>query len=228
MPAWLEGLRRNRTGIPKPDERQTQPNIARQVSKDHAEILALADEQSGDFNIRTFCYAVGQRLGITLELRYFDPVEVAARTGRASAASTDCSDTGFFTLVEDPEKPGGLRAVIGYARNATTPEWMQEGIIAHEVGHLLDEFRRGFSRQAAKGRLVQAFAPTLLELGIGTDAVLQILGRTTFQSEDESRAESFAGVLRARVSARSPQAHGGLLGHMEKPLIDPFGGRRGG
>ncbi|MEV4176915.1 hypothetical protein [Nonomuraea sp. NPDC049709] len=106
---------------------------------------------------------------------------------------------------------------------------MQEGFIAHELGNLLDEYAGGFDRQAATDRLVQIFAPTLLEFG-GAEAIRRIMGRTEYQSFEEERAEGFAALLRARVETRTqrPRPHRGLLGRMEEPLIDPFGGRRGG
>ncbi|MGV9386176.1 hypothetical protein ACWDRB_60960 [Nonomuraea sp. NPDC003707] len=197
-------------------------HVFKALRKDYAEFLDLVDEQPGEFDIRAFCRAVGHRLNLTVELMFFDPAKVV----QVGQPPLGCGDTGFYTRVQRPEEPGVIRDVIGYARNDGIPKWVQKMYISHELGHLIDYHAAGFDPVAAKDRLVEVFAPTLHKHFGDISRIRSIMGRSGFQSEEEARAEGFAGLLWERVEARPRRipAQGGLLAHMTAPLVDPFRG----
>ncbi|MEU7002547.1 hypothetical protein [Nonomuraea sp. NPDC046570] len=127
--------------------------------------------------------------------------------------------------VEDPDTPGLLRDIIGYASAPAIPISLQITFFGHELGHV--EHDHLGEPDARLEQLALVVAPTLMKYG-GLDAVKRITGRTTFRSEQEEEAETFAILLRERLMTRHDEIDNGpgMVGRMASPLVDPFRRRR--
>ncbi|HEX4818164.1 MAG TPA: ImmA/IrrE family metallo-endopeptidase [Nonomuraea sp.] len=201
------------------------------LREDHAEILALVDEQPASFDFAVFARAVARKLGRHLVVMPYDPavlddgVDLAAESARSSGG---CSPfTGFYSRVEDPHRPGLIRDVIGYASHESIPRTVQDSYMAHELGHMVLHHARHPNEQDEQERLAQVFAPTLLAWG-GRDAIRHIMGRSALRTDEEERAEGIALLVRERLATRpTRQTQDGLLANIAQPLSDPGWHRRG-
>jgi hypothetical protein len=79
---------------------------------------------------------------------------------------------------------------------AATSRMHQDHIVLHELAHMIFDHRtKREQAEALRARLLPDLAP---------DVVAEVLGRTSYTSEEERQAEMLAGLIGARAKRRTP------------------------